>query len=183
MVPIIPITRAAQGSTMSAEPPIETSPTRRALHIWRTGYLLVGSCFCWIKGLKNRMLTHAPAEEMIVFITTFWGWPECNWAEIPPVLPPLKKSQHIHRNRVPYTIRGSLFGLKGDFIFRSYILIIWLNCLSLTTLNSGYSSLIFCILSLAFSDTNSWPKLSLPTLIGTYPIEFFLIIDGPSSHP
>ena len=64
-----PIITAAQGWTLLQHPVIETSPIKSALHVWCTGYLLVGSDFVTNRGLKKIWDTHEEAEDIRIFMT------------------------------------------------------------------------------------------------------------------
>lgn len=53
---------------------METRPTSNELQMASRGYLLVGSDFESMKGLKNKMLTHDAADDTMVFMTIRPGW-------------------------------------------------------------------------------------------------------------
>lgn len=72
-MPITPIKKAIQLSQLLQTPVLETKPTRSELQITLTGYLLVGSYFCIIKGRKKSELTHEAADAIMVFIIILLG--------------------------------------------------------------------------------------------------------------
>jgi hypothetical protein len=73
IVPIIPIMTEAHGLTLLQQPVMDTRPTISALHIYCTGYLLVGSDFDTKRGRIKTRATQDDAEDNIVFMTMTEG--------------------------------------------------------------------------------------------------------------